>query len=220
MDSVSNKERKVWPISVYRCRLTEWDWRQEQTVNNVHSGQLQVAFTILPCSSSSIPMLLCLPRSSKELVISHFQGSEFSIKLRSSIRYITTDLLRSHKTFAQVQYLQWLISSSRRWIGKHAWSQSVSQQMRSVKLVSSLPNCSLKDSSFGCFGFQVPEDRYKGKVATPPPQPHRCLSFCTSIYILEHNIIINANSVHTTTLENCIILLDNGSRENVTLFWK
>jgi hypothetical protein len=77
MDSVSNKERKVWPMSVYRCRLTEWDWRPEQTINNVYSGQLQVAFTILPCSSSSIPMLLCLPRSSKELVSATFKDQDF-----------------------------------------------------------------------------------------------------------------------------------------------
>lgn len=135
-------------------------------------------------------------------------------------RYITADLLRSHKTFAKVQYLQWLISSSRRWVGKHARSQSVSQQMRSVKLVSSLLNCYLKDSSFGCFGFQVPEDRYKGKVATAPPQPHRCLSFCTSIYILETQYHQQRQFSTYYYIRNLHYSLDNGSRENVTLFWK
>jgi hypothetical protein len=76
-------------MSVYRCRLTEWDWRPEQTINNVYSGQLQVAFTILPCSSSSIPMLLCLPRSSKELVSATFKDQDFpsSWDHRSEIHY-------------------------------------------------------------------------------------------------------------------------------------
>jgi hypothetical protein len=172
-------------MSVYRCRLTEWDWRPEQTINNVYSGQLQVAFTILPCSSSSIPMLLCLPRSSKELVSATFKDQDFpsSWDHRSEIHYSRfTSILQDFCT-SPISSVTDLVKQEMSW--QHAWSQSASQQMRSIKLVSSLPNCSLKDSSFGCFGFQVPEDRYKGKVATPPPQPHRCLSFCTSIYILE-----------------------------------
>jgi len=188
MNSVSNKERKVWPMSVYRCRLTEWDWRPEQTVNNVYSGQLQVAFTILSCSSSSIPMLLCIPRSSKELVICHFQGSGLpsSWDHRSEIHYSRFTSISQDFCTSPISSVTDLVKQEMsRQTRLVPVSQSVSQQMRSVKLVSSLPNCSLKDSSFGCFGFQVPEDRYKGKVATPPPQPHRCLSFCTSIYILE-----------------------------------
>lgn len=153
--------------------------------------------------------------------LGHFQGSGFSIKLRSSIRdtlqqiyFDLTRLLHKSNIFSD-----WSRQAGDELANTPGPSQPVSRCAQS-NLYHLCRIALWKIRVLDVSGFRC--QKIDTKARWQPLHPNRTGAWASALLFIfwKHNIIINANSVHTTTLENCIILLDNGSRENVTLFWK